>query len=201
MLSTKHRAGGGHTLIRIPLTRYTHKAGLSLRAQTCYVSVFLAKRQGVMMAKFLKIIVAGTTALFVGLAGWAAIASPPSQYKAGQVWAYKTRTKEAGSLLKIQRIGPSNNGSETVYHISLIGLKIGSQSPQTALPHLPVSQKTLDNSVTTLQRTSAAFPAPDEGIEIWQEDQGGIFTIPVAEILDVIEQSLSSQNNAPIPSA
>lgn len=70
----------------------------------------------------------------------------------------------------------------------------------TGLPHLPVSGKTLDTSVTTLVRTTKDLPDIAPGYGLWREafDRGkaGIFTLPVAKIIDGIEQGLSGSKKA-----
>jgi hypothetical protein len=57
------------------------------------------------------------------------------------------------------------------------------------LPHLPVSAATLDASVTTRADTTAEVPttAVDEGIAEWRRANGGIFTIPLSQIVDIID--------------
>jgi hypothetical protein len=108
-------------------------------------------------------------------------------YAAGQVWEYRTRPQEPESLLKIQRVEADPAG-RPIYHISLIGLHIAGLKGGEA-QHLPVSKATLDASVTRLSASTAAFPDPSEGIALWRQAKGGVFTIPVAEIVGVIEQS------------
>ncbi|RHW16788.1 hypothetical protein D1610_13755 [Sphingomonas gilva] len=125
------------------------------------------------------------------LAVWLIIAAPVaaeddvSRYAAGQVWEYRTRAGEEGSLLKIQQVEQAPRG--TVYHISLIGLSFGRGMPHGGeLGHMPVSRETLDASVTRLSDSKAEFPDPASGIAAWREAEGGVFTIPVAEIVENI---------------
>jgi hypothetical protein len=136
------------------------------------------------------------TALLM-MVGAAAQSPPTDLYAEGQVWEYHTRPGEEGSLLKIQRIEPYPNAPAgdalLVYHISVIGARLGPQRVPTDLPHFPVSQVTLDASVTRRSQSEAAFPAPDEGIATWRADQGGVFTIPVAEIVAIVDHMVSGQ--------
>jgi len=128
----------------------------------------------------------------------AAVHPPPvDRYAEGQVWEYRTRPGDEGSLLKIQRIelypnAPAGEGRR-VYHISVIGARLGPQRTPTDLQHFPVSQATLDVSVIRRSDSRASFPAPDEGIAAWRQAQGGVFTIPVAEIVDMVEQAVRQQ--------
>jgi hypothetical protein len=59
------------------------------------------------------------------------------------------------------------------------------------LSHAPVSKETLDLSVTKKSSRVASFPPMsevDEGISEWQRAQGGVFTIPVSQIVDALDQ-------------
>jgi hypothetical protein len=115
--------------------------------------------------------------------------APAPKYAQGQIWEYKTRPQDAGSLLKIQRI--ETQGNLPVYHISVIGVHVGGSVTPAALQHLPVSDQTLDASVTRLSQATPDFPTTfEEGISTWREAKGGVFTIPVAEIVDIVDQTI-----------
>jgi hypothetical protein len=137
-------------------------------------------------------------AAFAILAG-AAIQVPPSphHYAEGQVWEYRIRAGDEGSLLKIQRIetlpNAAANGDGRVYHISVIGVRIGPQRTATELQHLPVSQASLDTSVIRLSGSTASFPSPDEGIAQWREARGGVFTGSIEEIVALVDSSVGRQ--------
>lgn len=127
----------------------------------------------------------------IGLA-FVSTASFAQDYTAGQVWQYKNRSQDSGSLLKIQKtgkIGPENDRM-IVYHLSIIGINVPGMDG--TLSHLPVSKQTLDESVTMLANSAIEFPDPSEGIRMWREANGGIFTIPIAEIVGILEQSIPS---------
>lgn len=113
-------------------------------------------------------------------------AGQADRYAVGQVWEYRTRPQDAGSLLKIQKIEPWADGR--VYHLSLVGVSLGGVT--TDVHHVPVSRETLDASVTRPSTSTRAFPDATEGIAIWREDRGGVFTIPVARIAQVIDDTL-----------
>lgn len=116
---------------------------------------------------------------------------PPPRYAAGQVWEYHTRPQDAGSLLKVQRI--EMDGPRKVYHISVIGVHFSTPGIVGILPHLPVSDQTLDASVIRLSDSTAEFPttALDEGIAEWRRANGGVFTIPLAEAIDFADQTIA----------
>ncbi len=112
--------------------------------------------------------------------------APAVGYAEGQVWEYRTRPGDEGSLLKIQRIEPWPGGGQ-VYHISVIRVRLGGHA-DGELQHLPVSAKTLNASVTRRSASSAVFPPADEGIAIWRADNGGVFDIPLAEIVAIADR-------------
>ena len=129
--------------------------------------------------------------MFLLLAGNKA---PLPEYSEGQVWEYQTRPADAGSLIKIQRIEPFPAGHPTakVYHISVVGVSFGGRKQAAAIGHLPVSRETLDASVTRLATDQPTFPDASEGIEVWREASGGIFTSPIKEIVEVLDKQVSA---------
>jgi hypothetical protein len=138
------------------------------------------------MAKF--ILASWLSALFASGSGVAAQAAPPhSVYAVGQVWQYHTRPGDEGSLLKIQSIEGGEDGAPAIHHISIIGVHIGPNGVIGVIAHAPVSTATLDQSVTELVKSSAAFPDAKPGIADWRAAKGGVFTISVAEIVGLID--------------
>ncbi|MFL6858379.1 MAG: hypothetical protein ACJ8DZ_05620 [Allosphingosinicella sp.] len=133
--------------------------------------------------------VAGMVAAAALLAGAAPVA-PKSGYAAGQVWEYRTRAGEEASRLKIQKIEalPEFARQGPVYHISIVGLHLG-PGLIGVLPHAPVSAETLDASVTRLSASRPDFPSADEGTAEWQAAKGGVFTIPVAQIVAMLDET------------
>lgn len=133
--------------------------------------------------------VAAAAALLLGAAP---PAPPKPAYAEGQVWEYRTRAGEEGSLLKIQKIEnlPELAAKGPVYHLSVTGVHLGA-GLAGALPHLPVSRQTLDASVTRLSTRRADFPSVEEGIAEWRRAKGGVFTVPMTEILGFVEQTIA----------
>jgi hypothetical protein len=126
------------------------------------------------------------------------VQAAPNVYAAGQVWEYRTRPADAGSLLKIQRIdtNPRRTEHRTIYHISIIGVRLNDPAVRREISHVPVSREALDDSVTSLVAPSTPFPDARDGIAEWQRANGGVFTIPIARIIDVVEQTM---RNMPAP--
>ena len=133
----------------------------------------------------------GAVLLFLSLTAQSSLRS----YSEGQVWEYKTRAGDEGSLLKIQRIEPGPQGSkmEKIYHIAVVGFRLRNPRVVPMLPHAPVSQQTLDASVIKLSSSDRSFPPADSGIEEWKQAKGGVFTITVAEIIDILDQQTANQ--------
>ena len=128
----------------------------------------------------------------IGVFGASADAAPSNKYAEGQVWEYHARPQDAGSLLKIQKI--SIIADRKVYHVSIIGVHFARPGIAGMLPHAPVSEETLDASVTRPSSSSVAFPllsTVDEGIAEWERAQGGVFTIPVSQIVDLADKQIS----------
>lgn len=145
----------------------------------------------------------------LALAGLIVLSAPPVQaqthkYAEGQVWEYRTRPGEEGSLLKIGKIETVGAAGE-VFHISIVGLRIAVPQQQdvrlTELPHVPVSRQTLDQSVTKLSKTALKGPDFSKSYAEWRKnaDAGrvGVFTISVASIVGSVEDTL--KKNAPPP--
>lgn len=132
----------------------------------------------------------GAIFLLVALSGQ----SPMTPYTEGQVWEFKTRAGDEGSLLKIQRIDrdPAFAKSGPVYHISVVGFRLRNPTIVPMLPHAPVSRATLDASVTRLSNSTPEFPPVDAGIAEWRQANGGVFTISIAEIIEVLDQQMAA---------
>jgi len=107
-------------------------------------------------------------------------------YATGQVWQYRTRPGDEGSLLKIQQVEAGGDAGP-ICHISIIGVHVGPDGTINDIAHAPVSATTLDKSVTELAKTSARFQDVKPGIADWRAAKGGVFTLSVAEIVDTID--------------
>ncbi len=111
-------------------------------------------------------------------------------YAEGQVWSYRTRAEDPSSLLKINKIeGDARGGASPIYHICVVGVHFGGSAMPKTIAHLPVSRQTLDNSVIALMFSSSVFPDSAAGIARWRAAHGGVFSIPVSEIVEIIDPS------------
>ena len=86
-----------------------------------------------------------------------------TKYAEGQVWNYKTREGEEESRLYIVKV-ESDEMLGWIFHIFVDGLEIKNPhlagGVQSVLPHSPVSEVTLDKSVTSLL-TESVETMPD----------------------------------------
>lgn len=126
-------------------------------------------------------------------------AAPPSrEYAEGQVWEYRARPQDKGSLVKIQKVEqlPELSQEYTVYHVTVVGVNFSGLPFDGTLGHLPFSKASLDASLTKLSQAKADFPDATGGIAQWREAKGGIFTITIAEAVSFVEQTLGQQTPA-----
>ncbi|RYE67695.1 MAG: hypothetical protein EOP17_08085 [Rhizobiaceae bacterium] len=69
-------------------------------------------------------------------------AAPPHAYSEGQVWEYRNRTVDAGSLLRIQKIEHIEiaGRDEEIFHLSVIGLRFsGTPFGDQVIQHIEVA--------------------------------------------------------------
>lgn len=122
----------------------------------------------------------------------------PERYEAGQIWEYRTRPEDTGSLLRIQAIEEPGVAGDlgVVYHISIVGVRFTRGDLAPEIGHLPVSRETLDASVTRLSSATPPFPDATPGIAEWRAAQGGVYTISLAEIVGLADEMLGAQIEA-----
>lgn len=132
------------------------------------------------------------------LAGGSSLSAKPNDYLEGQVWEYKVRPQDPASLLKIQKIDrdPRRAEHRVIYHISVIHVHLNDPAVLRDISQIPVARESLDDSVTRLANPRTAFPDASEGIAEWRRVKGGVFTTPIAQIVDVVEQTMSKMPTA-----
>jgi len=126
------------------------------------------------------------------------IEATKSRYKSGQVWRYKTRPGEEDSSLIVVKV-ENHPKMGNIIHIGLRNLRMKNPHNQegysdTAL-HLPFAEEAIDKSVVKILEEKAKLPAFEEGYSLWREafDAGkaGIYTITIAEAVEIMEKSLN----------
>lgn len=103
----------------------------------------------------------------------------------GQVWTIEGEG-QAAARLTIQRIEPW--GELEAVHVSLTGVSGPPGIPFNGeIGHLPFERIALENSLGELVGTDGVMTATfEEGYAEWQAANGGLFTLPVAEVIGVI---------------
>jgi hypothetical protein len=121
-----------------------------------------------------------------------------SKYRVGQVWHYKTRSKEPDSFFTVVKV-ELHPRLGIIVHISVEGLKMTNpRSPDglsEKITHMPFSEAAIEKSVTRLKKQTERLPKYESGYANWRSafDAGraGIYTITVVEAVEVAEKTLN----------
>jgi hypothetical protein len=110
----------------------------------------------------------------------------------GQMWSYATRPGEEQSRIIIDAVDHDERLGTMVY-VTVQG--IGIKNPRLKqgiqdMIHLPFSEEALYKSGITKVSDNEQLPAFQEGYEEWKKQNGGVFTVPVADVLAAIEKSM-----------
>jgi hypothetical protein len=119
-------------------------------------------------------------------------------FHAGEVWRYHTRPSEPDSIVIIVRVDEEPE-SGTVVHVFVDGLRVRNpRHPEGfsgAISHMPFTESAMAASVTELLGQADALPPFEEGYESWRSawdaGEAGVFTITVAEAVEVMEQAIN----------
>lgn len=135
-------------------------------------------------------------ALCLGAAG-SASAADPARYEPGQVWRYHTRPGEEDSRAVVGLVEEAD-GVGRVVHIKLTGVAIKSAAAQNGLvrdvSHVPMRERALSASVTSLESEDGNLDGFREGYEAWlrQPKQGrGGFSQTLSEVVALIQAALN----------
>lgn len=126
--------------------------------------------------------------LFSGMAA----ADEPAELAEGQVWTLEDPEYTTVRVV-IGRIEPFIGGG-TAVHISLLGLPPSAGIAGGRMPHLPFDHAALRASLGELVgEDQDPHPVFEEGYGIWAEDEGGVFTISVGELIEIIPRMMGTQ--------
>ena len=104
----------------------------------------------------------------------------------GQEWTVKTPSLSTAKII-IGRIEPFQN--KTVIHITIIdipNLVGGGSNKLTQIDHIPFDESALAESVGNLIAVGVTIPPDfDAGYRQWKKDRGGVFTVSVAQAIDL----------------
>lgn len=114
----------------------------------------------------------------------------------GQRWRFKARPGEEGATFIIGRLETDQRG-DSIAHVSIDGLKLKNKHVAggiaSEIGHSPVALEALRASAVELIETGRAVPASfDEGYQAWRTAGGGVFTMPLAQIVDLIERVINN---------
>jgi len=122
-------------------------------------------------------------------------------YAVGQVWTYRVREGDDGSVLQINRIDEDPRFGTIVY-ITVFGFKLDHPGKEDSTPELnvPVSTVTLDKSVVALTTDQARLLAPNAKFyEAWKKafatQEARLYTDSVAELLVKAQKSLEKKEH------
>lgn len=112
---------------------------------------------------------------------------------AGQVWRYRTRPGEHASRARVLLV-EDDPVLGAIVHARLDDLMVSNPHTEggrsTWLGHVPITRRAFEASVIAVVGT--AETAPDlEGYRLWREEQGGVFTTPLAEVVTTVEATLN----------
>jgi hypothetical protein len=119
-----------------------------------------------------------------------------SRYEPGQIWKYETRPGEEDSTLTIVKV-ESYPELGVVVHVAIGNIQV--QNPHApngisdTIGHMPFSEKAIDDSVTELLGVASELPDYEDGYQSWRESQGGVFSITVAEAIDLVGQAFQQK--------
>lgn len=131
-----------------------------------------------------------------------ALPAAAAELEAGQIWRYQTRAGEEDSRLFIARVDRGPSG-QAIYHIYLDRLKLRNPlmpgGMQDHMPYAPVTRESLDASVIELLQSNAEMPDISEDYAVWllafEKGQTGVFTMPVQQIVQHIEDQFAKRGN------
>jgi hypothetical protein len=125
-----------------------------------------------------------------------------ARFKPGQVWGYETRIGEDASTATILRIETLPKLGEIV-HVRIDGVHFrncaGGNAPNE-IAHAPFSREAIEKSVTTLRSQLHKIPDYKQGYEDWSAHCGGIYTVGIAEMLNVTDRTFNANLGCEAPS-
>lgn len=120
-----------------------------------------------------------------------------SKYNPGQIWSYRTRSGEDASTITILRVETLPKIG-TIIHVRIDGIVLkncsGGFSPHV-IEHAPFSKDAVDRSVFRLVGQKETLPDYEAGYSDWRAHCGGVYTITIAQMLSVDEQTFNSGMN------
>lgn len=117
-----------------------------------------------------------------------------SAFELGAVWSYEARPGEESSTFTVRCIEAAPDGGRTV-HIEVGGISVETAGGvANSIGHLPVAE----DSLTAVIVERVGFdegPASQsfiDGYSSWVRASGGIWTLPLGDVLDEVEATVGS---------
>jgi hypothetical protein len=111
------------------------------------------------------------------------------KFHPGQVWQYKTRRGEETSYLTILKI-ESLPKIGMIIHIRVDKIRLrsctGGPEPDK-FEHMPFTRDAIELSVTKVMKETSEIPDYKDGYNEWRNACGGVYTISVAQAVEVAE--------------
>ena len=117
-------------------------------------------------------------------------ASQTISFEAGQKWTVKD-----GSMTIVIGVIEPFGSNRTAISVSVLNVPCPPQAgcTTTNVAHAPFDSQALSQSVDKLVDTHGSLAADfAQGYKNWKDAKGGIFTIPVSKLPDLLLQTLSS---------
>ncbi|MBC7768061.1 MAG: hypothetical protein H7124_04690 [Phycisphaerales bacterium] len=140
---------------------------------------------------------AAVVALIVACLAPSAFADQPA-FAEGQVWSLSD-PEHASTRVRIGRIEDSGR----TIHISLWGARTPAplqsmMGTTLVMQHLPITDQALRASVSMIvTETPPADLGFETGYQIWRDDQGGVFTLTVPEIIEAMVHTIANGQASP----
>ena len=124
-----------------------------------------------------------------------------SRFQVGQVWSYKTREGEEDSRVIVVKVEEDLKG-QVIVHLYVKGVAVKNKRAPNGvsefISHLPMSETAVSESVVNLESTTGDLPGWEKGYRAWlgeyKKGEGGVWSIPLAEAVSVIEKTINSSN-------
>src|ERR1700740_1322932 len=111
-----------------------------------------------------------------------------TKFRPGQIWQYKTRAHEEASTVTILKV-ESLPKLGTIIHVRVEGIRLrnctGGPEPDK-FEHMPFARDAIERSVTKLLK-EGSVPDFQAGYDGWRNACGGVYTITIAEAVQVGE--------------
>ena len=141
----------------------------------------------------LRVLAAGLVVAMMLAAHGVANAAP--SFQPGQMWT----VKDSGIRIVVGRIDPFTDGKIAV-SVSVFDVPCPPSMgcATTVVAHAPFDGETLAKSVDRLIGTDAkTAPEFEHGYANWQQARGGIFTVPVSQLPDLLFKAMQSGERHP----